>query len=96
VGCERNRGGADRHGEGGPRPTAQPQSDHRRWKQAQRKKLRDTTVKSPFRAIVKESQVSLGQFVRTNTPLFVLVKIDPIRLRIEIPERMAPWIKPDA
>ncbi|MCX6587302.1 MAG: efflux RND transporter periplasmic adaptor subunit [Acidobacteria bacterium] len=59
----------------------------------QRKKLRDTTVKSPFRAIVKERQVSLGQFVRTNTPLFVLVKIDPIRLRIEIPERMAPWIK---
>ncbi len=59
----------------------------------QRKKLRDTTVKAPFRAIVKERQVSLGQFVRTNTPLFVLVKIDPIRLRIEIPERMAPWIK---
>lgn len=59
----------------------------------QRKKLRDTTVKAPFRAIVKERQVSLGQFVRVNTPLFVLVKIDPIRLRIEIPERMAPWIK---
>lgn len=59
----------------------------------QRKRLRDTTVKAPFRAIVKERQVSLGQFVRTNTPLFVLVKIDPIRLRIEIPERMAPWIK---
>ena len=59
----------------------------------QRKKLRDTTVKAPFRAIVKERQVSRGQFVRTNTPLFVLVKIDPIRLRIEIPERMAPWIK---
>jgi RND family efflux transporter MFP subunit len=25
--------------------------------------------------------------------LFTLVKIDPIRLRIEVPERMAPWIK---
>lgn len=59
----------------------------------QRKRLRDTTVKAPFRAQVKERQVSLGQFVRTNTPLFVLVKTDPIRLRIEIPERMAPWIK---
>ncbi len=59
----------------------------------QRKRLRDTTVKAPFRALVKERQVSLGQFVRTNTPLFVLVKTDPIRLRIEIPERMAPWIK---
>ncbi len=59
----------------------------------QRKRFRDTTVKAPFRAQVKERQVSLGQFVRTNTPLFVLVKTDPIRLRIEIPERMAPWVK---
>ncbi len=59
----------------------------------QRKRFRDTTVKAPFRALVKERQVSPGQFVRTNTPLFVLVKTDPIRLRIEVPERMAPWIK---
>ncbi|HPT29320.1 MAG TPA: efflux RND transporter periplasmic adaptor subunit, partial [Bryobacteraceae bacterium] len=34
-----------------------------------------------------------GQFVRANTSLFTLVKIDPVRLRIEVPERMAPWIK---
>lgn len=59
----------------------------------QRKKLRDTTVKAPFRAYVKERQVTVGQFLRANTPLFVLVKTDPIRLRVEIPERMAPWIK---
>jgi RND family efflux transporter MFP subunit len=59
----------------------------------QRKKLRDTSVKAPFAAFVKEKQVTAGQFARTNTPLFTLVKIDPVRLRIEIPERMAPWIK---
>ncbi len=59
----------------------------------QRKKLRDTTVVAPFRAYVKERQVTVGQFLRVNTPLFVLVKTDPIRLRVEIPERMAPWIK---
>jgi RND family efflux transporter MFP subunit len=59
----------------------------------QRKKLRDTTVYAPFAGAVKERQVTQGQFVRVNTPLFTLVKIDPIRLRIEIPERMAPWIK---
>jgi RND family efflux transporter MFP subunit len=59
----------------------------------QRKKLRDTSVKAPFRAYVKERQVTVGQFLRANTPLFVLVKTDPIRLRVEIPERMAPWIK---
>jgi len=59
----------------------------------QRKKLRDATVRAPFTAFVKERQVTVGQYVRPNTPLFVLVKIDPIRLRAEIPERMAPWVK---
>ena len=59
----------------------------------QRKKLRDTTVRAPFTAQVKERQVTVGQYVNANTPLFTLVKIDPIRLRIEVPERMAPWIK---
>jgi RND family efflux transporter MFP subunit len=59
----------------------------------QRKKLRDTTVRAPFTAQVKERQVTVGQYVNANTPLFTLVNIDPIRLRIEVPERMAPWIK---
>jgi len=59
----------------------------------QRKKLRDTTVRAPFKAFVKERQVTVGQYLRANTPLFVLVKTDPIRLRVEIPERQAPWIR---
>ena len=59
----------------------------------QRKKLRDTSVRAPFDAYVKERTVTVGQYVRVNTPLITLVKIDPIRLRLEIPERMAPWVK---
>jgi RND family efflux transporter MFP subunit len=59
----------------------------------QRKKLRDTTVYAPFAGAVKERQVTLGSFVRPNSPLFTLVKTDPLRLRLEVPERMAPWIK---
>jgi len=59
----------------------------------QRKKLRDTSIRAPFTAFVKERQVNVGQYVRANTPVFTLVKTDPIRLRIEIPERMSPWIK---
>lgn len=59
----------------------------------QRKKLRDTTVRAPFAAYVKERQATAGQYVRANSPMFTLVKIDPIRLRIEVPERMAPWVK---
>jgi RND family efflux transporter MFP subunit len=59
----------------------------------QRKKLRDTTVYAPFAASVKERQVTVGQYVRANTPLIVLVKTDPLRLRLDVPERMAPWVK---
>jgi len=57
----------------------------------QRKKLRDTSVAAPFDASIKERQVTIGQYVRPNTPLFVLVKTNPVRLRLEVPERMAPW-----
>lgn len=59
----------------------------------QRKRLRDTTVRAPYAAFVKERLATPGQFVRANSPLFTLVKIDPVRLRIEVPERMAPWVK---
>jgi RND family efflux transporter MFP subunit len=59
----------------------------------QRKKLRDTTVYAPFAGRIKEKLVSTGQFVQTDKPLFTIVKVDPIRLRIEVPERMAPWIR---
>jgi RND family efflux transporter MFP subunit len=59
----------------------------------QRKKLRDTSVRAPFAAFVKERQVAVGQYVQPNAPLLTLVKTDPIRLRLEVPERMAPWIK---
>ncbi len=59
----------------------------------QRKKLRDTTVRAPFAGLVKERMVTVGQFTRANTPLLTLVKTDPIRLRVEIPEKMGPWIK---
>ncbi|MEX2261105.1 MAG: efflux RND transporter periplasmic adaptor subunit [Bryobacteraceae bacterium] len=61
--------------------------------QLHRKKLTDTTIRAPFTAFVKERQVNVGQFVRSNTPVFILVKTDPIRLRVEVPERMAPWVK---
>lgn len=61
--------------------------------QLQRKKLRDTTVYAPFAGSIKERTVTPGSYVTPNAPLFTLVKTDPIRLRLEVPERMAPWIR---
>jgi RND family efflux transporter MFP subunit len=59
----------------------------------QRKKLRDASVRAPYAGSVKDRQVNVGVYVRPNTPLLTIVKIDPLRLRLEVPERMAPWIK---
>jgi RND family efflux transporter MFP subunit len=59
----------------------------------QRKKLRDTTVRAPFSGSVKERQITTGAYVRPNAPLFILVKNNPLRLRLEVPERLAPWTK---
>ena len=59
----------------------------------QRKKLRDASVRAPYAGAVKERQVNVGQYVRVNTPLLTIVKTDPLRLRLEVPERMAPWIR---
>ena len=59
----------------------------------QRKKLRDTSVYAPFEGSLKERQVTVGQYVRANTPLMTLVKSNPLRLRMDVPERMAPWVK---
>ncbi len=59
----------------------------------QRKKLRDTAIRAPFDSQVKERMINAGTYVKASTPVFALVKINPIRMRIEVPERMAPWIK---
>jgi RND family efflux transporter MFP subunit len=59
----------------------------------QRKKLRDTTVRAPFAGAIKERSVNPGQYVRLNSPLMTMVKTNPIRLKLEVPERMAPWVR---
>jgi RND family efflux transporter MFP subunit len=37
--------------------------------------------------------VSLGEFVRSQTPVMDIVRVDPLKVTAEIPERMAPWIE---
>jgi RND family efflux transporter MFP subunit len=37
--------------------------------------------------------VSLGELVKAQMPVMTVVRVDPLKLRSEIPERMAPWVK---
>jgi len=50
-------------------------------------------VRAPFAGSVKERQITPGAYVRPNAPLFTLVKTNPLRLRLDVPERLAPWTK---
>lgn len=53
------------------------------------KRVADATVKAPFDGSVSERMVSPGQYLKENTPIVTLVKTNPLRLRLEMPEAAA-------
>jgi RND family efflux transporter MFP subunit len=55
--------------------------------------LRDATIRAPFDAYVQKRLVSPGEFVKAQTAVMTLVRIDPLKLTAEVPEKMAPWVK---
>lgn len=57
------------------------------------KKLTDSVIRAPFAGQVKERAVAPGQYLRVQTPVIVIVNMDPLRVRLEVPEKMAGWIK---
>jgi RND family efflux transporter MFP subunit len=50
------------------------------------KRLNDATVRAPFAGTVSQKLVAPGQYTKANTPLLTLVKTDPMRLLVDIPE----------
>jgi membrane fusion protein (multidrug efflux system) len=55
--------------------------------------LQDATIRAPFDGVVAERLVSQGQFVSVQTPVMRLVRLHPLRLTAEIPERFGPAIR---
>jgi len=49
--------------------------------------LKDTSVVSPMDGIVQEKRASVGEYMAAGAPVVNIVKMDPLRLRAEIPER---------
>jgi len=56
------------------------------------KKLRDAVIRAPFKGEVKERVVAPGQYLRVQTPVMGIVSIDPLRVRLKIPEKMTEWV----
>jgi RND family efflux transporter MFP subunit len=51
-----------------------------------KKALADTVVRSPISGAVKEKHASRGSYLMVNGKIVTLVKINPLRLRADIPE----------
>src|SRR5215203_2973504 len=56
------------------------------------RQLRDTEIRAPFDGYVERRLVNLGELVKTQMPVMTIVRLDPLKVTAEIPERMAPWI----
>jgi len=57
------------------------------------RQLRDTSIKAPFDGYVQKRTVSVGELVKAQTLVMTIVRVTPLKVQAEIPERMAPWIR---
>ena len=48
--------------------------------------VNDLVVKAPFSGFVSERPVAVGEFVTTSTPVLVLLRVNPIKLQIQVNE----------
>lgn len=57
------------------------------------KKVGDSIIRAPFAGQIKERSVTQGQYLKVQTPVMVIVNVDPMRVRLRVPEKMAAWVK---
>jgi RND family efflux transporter MFP subunit len=53
------------------------------------KAVADTTITAPFAGFVTSRPVAVGEYVTTASTIATIMKLDPIRLRLQVPERDA-------
>lgn len=68
-------------------------SERRSALELARQQLADTTLTAPFDGVIRERTTSVGQYVAAGTPLATLVRMHPLRLRLEVPEREAASVR---
>ena len=55
--------------------------------------LSRSRVKAPFDGAIAERLASVGDYMAVGTPIVRLVKTDPLRLRLDVPERESPAVR---
>jgi RND family efflux transporter MFP subunit len=58
-----------------------------------RQHLADTIIRAPFDGVIQTRQASIGEYLATSAPVVTLVRMDPLRLRAEVPERAASTVQ---
>jgi RND family efflux transporter MFP subunit len=58
-----------------------------------RQQLADTTLHAPIDGAVRERKTSVGEFLAAGSPVAVLVRTHPLRLKVSVPERDAAAIR---
>jgi len=55
--------------------------------------LRDAVIRAPFDGYVAERLVSQGQYLQPQAPVMRIVRLHPLKITAEVPEKFAPWIE---
>ncbi|MPZ16387.1 MAG: efflux RND transporter periplasmic adaptor subunit [Luteitalea sp.] len=58
-----------------------------------RQALVDASLTAPFDGMVRERHVTVGEYLAAGAPVATIVRMDPLRLRLAVPERAAPAIR---
>ena len=61
--------------------------------QTARKALADTVIRAPFDGVVAERHVNVGQFLQRGARTATLVRVDPLRIELMVPEGAAVAVK---
>ncbi len=56
-------------------------------------RLVDTELRAPYDGIIQARLAGTGEFIAAGTPVVSMVRIDPLRLRMEVPERLASQVR---
>ena len=59
-----------------------------------KQQLQYTTLYAPFDGAIQEKRASVGEYLATGAPIATLVRLHPLRLRAEVPERDSFGIRP--
>ncbi len=58
------------------------------------KRLADASLRAPFDGVVQSRPANVGEYLTAGTPTVELVKNNPLRLRLQVPERDAALVRP--